>query len=232
MENISNYLTNISLMSYLVVFIAGVAVSFTPCVYPLIPIIVGVIGSSREKSRGRNFILSFSYVLGLALTFSILGLVAAMTGRFFGQFQSSALAHIIVGNVIILFGLALLNVIPLPTSLLYKAGVGKARKGGSVFAVFLMGVLSGFVAAPCTVPVLGALLAYVATSQNIIFGFSLLFTFALGLGALLILIGTFAGVLVSLPRLEKQMHLIQKMIAFAMILLGEYYIFRAGLLSI
>lgn len=232
MEGISVYLSNISLMTYLVIFIAGMATSVTPCVYPLIPIIVGVIGSSGEKSRWRNFILSFSYVLGMALTFSILGLTAAITGRLFGQFQSSVLAHIIAGNVIILFGLALLNVIPLPTSLLYKAGVGKPRKGGSVFAVFLMGVLSGVVAAPCTAAVLGALLTYVAASQNIVFGFSLLFTFALGLGALLILIGTFTGILVSLPRLEKQMYLIQKIIAFAMILLGEYFIFRAGLLSI
>lgn len=232
MENLPNYLTNISLMSYLFVFIAGVAVSFTPCVYPLIPIIVGVVGSSRERSRGRNFILSFSYVLGMAVTFSILGLVAAMTGRLFGQLQSSALAHIIVGNIIILFALALLDVIPLPTFLLHRAGVGKVKKGGSVFPAFLMGVLSGFVAAPCTTAVLGALLAYVAASQNIIFGFSLLFTFALGLGTLLILIGTFTGILTGLPRLEKQMHLIQKILALAMILLGEYFIFRAGLLSI
>lgn len=155
-----------------------------------------------------------------------------MTGRLFGQVQSSALAHIIVGGIIILFGLALLNVIPLPTFLLSRAGAGKVRKGGKIFPAFLMGVASGFVAAPCTVAVLGALLAYVATTQNIVFGFTLLFTFAIGLGTLLTLIGTFTGILASLPKLERWMRIIQRALAFAMIILGGYFIFKAGLLSI
>lgn len=232
MENFSHYLSNISVMTYLAVFVGGVVTSFTPCVYPLIPIVVGVIGSSKEKSRWRNFILSFSYCLGMALTFAILGAVAAMTGRLFGQLQSSPLAHIIVGNIIILFALALLDVIPLPIFLLSRAGAGKIRKSGSVLPVFFMGIASGFVTAPCTAAVLGALLAYVATTQNVIFGFSLLFTFALGMGTLLIIIGTFAGIVTSLPRLRKWMPIIQKTLALAMILLGEYFIFRAGLLSI
>lgn len=232
MEDISSYLTNISAMTYLAVFIGGLAVSFTPCVYPLIPIIVGIIGSSKEKSRWRNLILSFSYVLGMALTFSILGMMAAMTGRLFGELQTSPVAHIIVGGIIILFALALLDVVPLPTFLLNRAGAGKIVKGSLAFPVFLMGFASGFVAAPCTAAVLGALLAYVATTQNVIFGFTLLFTFAAGLGVPLILFGTFAGILVNLSKLAKWMQLIQKVIAFAMIILGGYFIFKAGMLSI
>ncbi|HIE44515.1 MAG TPA: hypothetical protein EYP78_06970 [Candidatus Omnitrophica bacterium] len=232
MENISNYLSNISFLSYLVVFIGGVATSFTPCVYPLIPIIIGVIGSSQEKSKFRNFILSFSYVLGIALTFSILGMVAAMTGRLFGELQSSPIAHIIVGNIIIFFGLALLDVITIPTFLLSRAGAGKIIKGRSIFPIFLMGVASGFVAAPCTAAVLGALLAYVATTQNVVSGFTLLFTFAIGLGTLLLIIGTFAGILTTIQKSEKAMGIVQKVIAFGMILLGEYFIFKAGLLGI
>ncbi|MBL7084624.1 MAG: sulfite exporter TauE/SafE family protein [Candidatus Omnitrophica bacterium] len=230
MGDISNYLTDISAITYLVVFIGGVATSFTPCIYPLIPIIVGVIGSSQEKSRGRNFILSFSYVLGMALTFSILGMVAAMTGRLFGQVQSSPLAHIIVGSIIILFALALLNVIPLPTFSLNRAGAGRVKQTGSIPAVFFMGLASGFITVPCTVAISGALLAFVATTQNIIFGFSLLFTFALGIGVLLILIGTFAGILTGLPKAKKWMRIIQKALALAMILLGGYFIFKATLL--
>lgn len=231
MENIQNYLTNISLITYIVVLLGGVAASFTPCVYPLIPIIVSVIGATKEKSKLKNFILSFSYVLGVAFTFAILGMIAAMTGRLFGQFQSSPLAHLIVGNIMIFFGLALLNVFPLPTFLLTRTGAGKVRKGG-LMSVFFMGLASGFVAAPCTAAVLGALLAYVATTQNIMFGFTLLFTFAIGLGTLLILIGTFAGILTTLPASEKLMRIIEKIIAFGMIILGEYFIFRAGVLSI
>ena len=232
MEGISVYLSNISAMTYLMVFIAGIATSVTPCVYPLIPIIVGVIGSSQAKSRWRNFVLSSSYVLGMALTFSILGMAAAITGRLFGELQTNPIAHIIVGSIIILFALALLDVVPLPTFLLHRIGAGKIVKGSSAFPVFLMGFASGFIAAPCTAAVLGALLTYVATTQNTIFGFTLLFTFAIGMGTLLVLIGTFTGILAAIPKSEKFMRIVQKVIAFAMILLGEYFIFRAGLLSI
>ncbi len=230
MENIQSYLTNISPLTYIVVLIGGVITSFTPCVYPLIPIIVGVIGARKEKSKLRNFILSFTYVLGIAFTFSILGMIAAMTGSFFGEIQSSSLAHLIVGNIIILFGLALLNVITLPTFLLSRAGAGRVRKGG-MLSVFIMGVASGFVASPCTAAVLGALLAYVATTQSVVFGFTLLFTFAIGLGTVLILIGTFTGILTALPKSEKLMRIIERGLAFAMIILGEYFIFRAGMLN-
>lgn len=230
MENFANYLSNISLISYLIAFVGGLAASFTSCVYPLIPIIIGVIGSTKEKSRVRNFILSFSYVLGMALTFSLLGMFAALTGRLFGQLQTSVLAHLIVGNIIILFGLVLLNVIHLPTFLLHRVGAGKVIQGCSVYTVFFMGTVSGFVAAPCATAVLGALLTYVATTQNVIFGFTLLFTFALGLGALLIFIGTFTGILIGLAKTEKLMLIIQKTLGFAMILWGEYFIFRAGIL--
>ncbi len=224
MGTISNYLTDISIMTYLVVFLGGLAVSFTPCVYPLIPIILGVVGSSRNKSRGRNFILSFSYVLGLALTFSILGLAAAMTGRLFGQFQSSLLVQIIAGSIIILFGLVLLDVVPLPTFWLNKIGVGKVKRGSSIPLALLMGALSGLIAAPCATAVLGALLAYVAAKQNIIFGFTLLFTFATGLGMLLLIIGSFSGILSALPKSAKWAQIIQKVIALALIILGGYLI--------
>ena len=232
MGDISQYLANISIFTYAAVFIGGVAASFTPCVFPLIPIIVGVIGSSKESSKLRNFLLSLSYCAGMALTFSILGMLAALTGKLFGQLQSSPLAHIIVGNIIIFFGLALVDVVPLPTFLLSKAGVGKIRKGGGGLGAFLMGFASGFVAAPCTAAVLAALLTYVATTQNVIIGGTLLFTFAVGLSTLLILIGTFTGILAAIPKSEKVMVIMQKVLAFAMILLGEFFIFRAGLLSL
>ncbi len=232
MENISYYLENISIVTFVVIFLGGVATSFTPCVYPLIPIIAGVVGSSQDKSRLKSFVLSVSYVLGMAITFSVLGIVAAMTGKLFGQLQSSPIAHLIVGNVIILFALALLDIIPLPAFMLAKAGAGKVVKGGNVFSVFIMGLVSGFVAAPCTAAVMGALLAYTATTQNPVLGFSFLFVFALGLGTLLIIIGTFTGVLTALPKSEKLMKTVQKVFALLMILLGEYFIFKAGFLSL
>lgn len=230
--NISVSLENISIVTYFIVFAGGIAASFTPCIYPLIPIIVGVIGSSGEKSKLKNFFLALSYVLGMAVTFSILGMIAAITGKLFGQMQTSPVAHLIVGNIMILFGLVLLGVIHLPLFMLSSVGAGKVRKGGTVFPVFLMGAASGFVAAPCTAAVLGALLAYVATTQNVVFGFSLLFVFAVGLGTLLIIIGTFTGMIAAARKLDKFMVVMEKIIGFGMILLGEYFVFRAGFLSV
>jgi len=232
MQDIGYYLSNISLVTYIVVFLGGVATSFTPCIFPLVPLVVGIIGSSKGgASRMKGFVLSSMYVLGMALTFSILGIVAAMTGKLFGQVQTSPLAHLIVGNVIIFFALVLLDVIPLPVFLLQRAGVGKIVKGKGLLPVFLMGMVSGLIASPCAAAVLGALLTYVAATQNVVLGFSFLFVFALGFGTLLIVIGTFTGVLSIIPRSEKVMRVIQKVFAIGMILLGEYFIFRAGSLS-
>lgn len=231
MENINEYLNNISFLTFVFIFAGGVLTSFTPCVFPLIPIVVGVIGGASGTSRWKNFILSLAYVLGMAVTFSVLGMVAALTGKLFGQIQSSPTAHVIVGSFIILFGLALVDVIPMPTFLLSKAGAGRVGKGGSFFSVFLMGAASGFVAAPCTAAVLAAVLTFVASTQNIVLGFSLLFVFALGLGTLLVLVGTFTGVVAALKKSEKWALIIQKVMALFMIALGCYFIFQAGKLS-
>ena len=228
----TDQITNITFITFVVVFLGGVMTSFTPCAYPLIPIIAGVVGSSREQSKLRNFILSLCYVLGMAITFSILGIVAALTGRFFGQVQSSPVAHLIVGSVIIIFALSLLNVIHLPVFLLNRMGAGKAIKGGRLFPAFFMGITSGLIAAPCATAVLGAVLAYAASTQNAILGFSLLFTFAIGLGTLLIVVGTFTGVLAGLSGVSKWMKIVEKIMAFAMIALGCYFIFKAGALSV
>jgi len=232
MENIVYYLNNISPMTYLVVFFGGVAMSLTPCIFPLIPVVVGVIGASKGgASRSRGFVLSSIYVFGMAFTFSVLGLVAAMTGKLFGQVQTSPYAHLIVGNVIIIFALVMLDVIHLPVFLLQKAGAGKIFKGKGILPVFLMGMVSGLIASPCAAAVLGVLLTYVASTQNVVLGFSFLFVFALGFGTILIAIGTFAGILPLVSKSEKVMLVIQKIFAFGMILLGEYFIFRAGILT-
>ncbi|MBN2097285.1 MAG: sulfite exporter TauE/SafE family protein [Candidatus Omnitrophica bacterium] len=227
MENLSYYLDNISLLTYFIVLVAGVATSFTPCVYPLIPILIGVISAKGASSRLRNFLLSLIYVVGLALTFAVLGVIAATSGRLFGEFQTSPIAHLIAGVAIILFSLALLDILPLPTFLLSRVGVGRVSKRPSALSVFLMGIASGFICAPCTAAVLGALLTYVATTQNIVFGFTLLFTFALGFGSILIIVGTFAGILTSLSKLQKWMNVIQRVLALALVVLGGYFIYKA-----
>jgi thiol:disulfide interchange protein DsbD len=226
LQNFSQYLTEVSPLAYLVSFLGGVWASFTPCVYPIIPILVGVIGATGSQSRLRGFRLSVAFVLGMALTYSFLGLFAALTGRIFGQLTTHPVAYLAVGNLILLFALSMLGLfeIRLP------GGWGQAKPGEKkgAWAVFLMGASSGVVAAPCTVPVLGALLTFVAQTRNLVFGFTLLFTFAIGLGILLIILGTFTGIVASLPKSGAWLVRLKQAFGVLLLIVAEFFFFQAG----
>jgi thiol:disulfide interchange protein DsbD len=226
-QNFSQYLNQTSPLAYVVSFLGGVAASFTPCVYPILPILIGVIGGTTSQSRFRGFVLSLTFVLGMALTYSIFGLIAAFTGTIFGRLTIHPFAFLIVGNICLVFALSMLGLfeIQLPGSW-GKATTGTAQRG--ILTVFIMGMSSGMVAAPCTVPVLGVLLTFVAQSQNLIFGFSLLFAFAMGLGILLILLGTFTGLLASLPKSGNWMVRIRQAFGVFLIVVAEFFLIRAG----
>ena len=210
---------------FVLAFGAGVLVSFSPCVYPLLPITVGCIGASTQKDRFHSFLLSLIYVLGMAITYCILGVFASLTGKIFGQISSSPISFFIIGNICIIFGLSMLGVFEmhLPNFFLNK---GKGRK--SKFTVFLLGATSGLIVGPCTAPVLGAILVYVATKQNLFYGMFLLFSFAYGMGALLILSGTFSGLLANMPKSGKWMYTIERFGGVLLILAGEYFLINAG----
>lgn len=234
-ENLINYLeSSIQSSPILAVFIsllAGILTSFTPCIYPLIPVTLGFIGAKGSETRLRGLYLSLMYVLGLAIVYSFLGAFAALTGKFFGQIQTNPWAYFIVANIYILFGLAMLGVININFSWLSKIRVsGKKNKGG--LSAVLFGGSSALIAAPCSAPVLGVLLTYVGTKQNIFFGLLMLFFFAFGLGFILILIGTFTGLMVSFPKSGPWMVGIKKGMGILMILMGEYLLFKMGQLMI
>lgn len=210
---------------FLLAFGAGVLVSFSPCVYPLLPITIGYIGSSSQKDKFHAFLLSLIYVLGMAITYCILGVFASLTGKIFGQISSHPVSFFVIGNICIIFGLSMLGVFEmhLPNFFLNRIK-GKKTK----FSVFLLGLTSGLIVGPCTVPVLGAILVFVATKQNLFYGIFLLFSFAYGMGALLILAGTFSGVLVNMPKSGKWMYTIEQLGGVLLILAGEYFLVNMG----
>lgn len=215
------------LLSIGLCFLGGILASLSPCIYPLLPVVASFVGSRTvgEKTRFKAFSLSLFYVLGMALVYSGLGMIAALTGSFFGQISTNPWALFVVANIMILFGLNILEVLPLPM-LSLQSGSGESRKG--LFGAFLLGAASGLVASPCTAPVLGVVLTYVATQQSLVTGAVLLFVFSLGLGMLLIVAGTFSGVLLTLPKPGNWMNWIKKGLGLAMIGLGEYFLIQAG----
>jgi thiol:disulfide interchange protein DsbD len=207
--------------AFLLVFGGGILTSLTPCVYPLIPITVSVFGAGESTNRFRSFLLSVTYVLGIALTYAILGMAVAQTGAVFGEIMADARVIIPVCAVLIVLGLSMIGLyeIRLPHAVQNKLN----RVGGVGFAgAFGMGTVAGIIAAPCTGPALGAVLAYIATTSDIFLGFWLMLTYALGMGLLFIVIGTFSGVI--LPRSGVWMYVLENIFGVAIITVALYFL--------
>src|SRR5256886_10910324 len=182
-------------------FGAGLVTSLTPCISPMTPLPAGILSgtSAGQPSRARALRLTLTYAGGLAFFYAVLGLVAGLTGSLFGTVSASPWARFAIGNLLLVFGLAMLDVFPLsaPRRLLaWAAGLS----GGSYPAVFLLGATSGIVAAPCGAPAFAAVLTWVATTRSAVLGFVYLFVFSLGMTALLVVVGLFSGALAALPR--------------------------------
>ena len=200
--------------------------SFSPCVYPLVPIILGFIGVKAGTSRLRGLVLSLIYVSGLAVTYSILGLIASLTGRLFGQISAHPISFLVIGNACIIAGLSFFDIINISFKGLRLQSKIKMR--GDILSAFLLGLASGLIAGPCTAPALGTILLYVATKQNIFYGASLLFVFAYGMGFLLILVGTFSAVFVNLSRSGIWLTRLKKLSGFILLGIGEFFLIKAG----
>jgi thiol:disulfide interchange protein DsbD len=218
-----------SLGTFAALFAAGVATSLTPCIYPMIPITAGVIAgaSAGTRSTRRAVGLTLTYVVGMALLYAALGLFAGLSGSLFGTVSSSPWARLATGNLLLVFALAMLGVFPMtaPARLLAWAA---NLKGGSYPAALLMGATSGVVAAPCGAPAFAAVLTWVATTRSGVLGFAYLFVFALGMSALLVVVGLFSGTLSALPRSGRWMEWIKKGAGVVLLGMAEYYLILAG----
>jgi thiol:disulfide interchange protein DsbD len=209
-------------------FAGGVLASFTPCTYPMMPITVAFIGGKANGSRRRGFLLSVFYVMGMSLVYSALAVFAALTGQLFGAITASPWTYLIVGNMCLFFGLVMLEAVPLaPPGFLNNLKVA-AFSGHDVFTSMILGGASALVVSTCTTPILGVLLAMVAARHQVFLGIGMLFAFSVGLGALVIVVGTFTGLLASLPRSGKWMLRIQRIFGIVMILVAEYFLIKIG----
>ena len=125
-SNLSGYLQGSVLLAFVASYLGGIVISFTPCTYPLIPVTIGFIGARSSSSKLQGFLLSLFYVGGLALTYSILGGVAALSGKLFGQIQTTPWVYLIMANLCLIMGLSMLDVftisLPIPQKLMDFSG--------------------------------------------------------------------------------------------------------------
>ena len=229
---ISSQLSTSPLLAVGVLFIAGVLTSLTPCIYPMIPITAAIVGGQSvgemRPPRSRVVLLTLAYVAGLAIIYASLGVVAGMTGTIFGTISTNPWLYFAMANVLMLAALSMLDVIPvrLPARLMQRAST--AGTAGRASGAFVMGAVSGLVAAPCGAPVMAAVLTWVTTTQRAAMGFVYLLSFSLGMCALLVAVGLFSGVVTRLPKAGAWMVWVKRGFALVMIGVAEYYLVKMG----
>ena len=214
-----------------VLFLAGVLTSLTPCIYPMIPITAAIVGGTSAgaaPSRGRVVALTLTYVLGLSVVYSALGLFAGMSGTLFGTVSSNPWLYFLMANLLIVAGLGMLDVIPvrIPASIMKRAAT--TGEGGRLAGALVMGMMSGLVAAPCSAPVMAAVLTWVTTTKSAVLGFAYLFSFSVGMCALLVVVGLSSGAVTKLPRAGTWMVWVKRIFALIMLGVAEYYLLKAG----
>lgn len=208
--------------------IIGISIAFTPCVLPMYPLITSIILGQRQRSSdGRTLALAISYVQGMALTYTLLGVMVAATGL---QFQALLQhAYILIGLSLLFMVLALsmfgIYDLQLPTSLQTKlTHWSNYQQGGKLFSVFIMGAIAGLICSPCTTAPLAAILLYIAQNGNLYTGAVTLYLYALGMGIPLILITVFGNNI--LPRSGPWMVYIKQAFGFVILAMPIFLLER------
>lgn len=208
-------------ISLLFIFLGGLALNLTPCVYPMIPITVGYFGGQTEGKTSRLFLLGILYMLGMALTYSVIGVVTSLSGAVFGTLMQNP--YVIAGIVVLFIVLALSQFgvyeFQLPQSWVAKAG---GAKGGR-FGAFFMGLTMGIVAAPCIGPFVLGLVTYVAAKGDPFYGFLMFFVLALGLGFPYLILALFSGKIKNLPRSGEWMEGVKHIFGFLLLAMAIYF---------
>ena len=233
--DITTLLSSRPVVALPLVFVGGVLTSLTPCIYPMIPITASLVGgqtSGVATPRWRPLTLTLSYVLGLALVYAALGLFAGLSGTLFGTVSTNPWLYFGMANLLVIAALAMVDVIPvrIPQGIAQRAA--NAGSGGQLVGTFAMGAASGLVAAPCSAPVMAAVLTWVSTTHSAVLGFIYLFVFSLGMSTLLVAVGLSAGTLSRLPRAGAWMMWVKKIFAIIMLGAAEYYLIKMGQLLI
>jgi thiol:disulfide interchange protein DsbD len=222
-----------------VLFAGGVLTSLNPCIYPMIPITAAIVGGQEVagvndgmRRRSRPILLTLTYVIGLASVYSLLGVFAGLTGTLFGTVSTNPWLYFAMANLLLLTALAMFDVVPVPVPRAWVERAANAGSAGRFSGAFVMGAVSGLVAAPCGAPIMAAVLTWVTTTQSGALGFVYLFSFSLGMCALLVIVGVSSGALARLPRSGVWMVRVKRAFGIVMLGVAQYYLIKMGQLLI
>ena len=210
------------LLSFILVFLGGLALNLTPCVYPLIPITLGYFGGQSESKTSRLFALAVIYVTGMAITYSVIGVVTALSGSLFGALLQNPFVLIGIALVLVALSLSMFGLYEFQLPASWMAKFGEARSG--YFGALFMGLTMGIVAAPCIGPFVVGLLTFVGAKGDPVFGFFIFFVLALGLGFPYIFLAVFSGKIKSLPRSGEWLIAVKKIFGFVLIGMAIYFL--------
>lgn len=209
-------------------FLAGILVSFSPCSYPLIAVTLGIVGTTSLNSRIKSFFLSLIYVSGIVLVYTVLGLVASLTGALLEPLYVNPVTYLILTIFFIVFGLAQLGIIKLQIPYFHRTT--PLNKEKNKISIFLFGVISGFAIIPCNFPVLGTIFSLISLKRDLIYGFFSLFLFSLGYGIIFLVLGTSTSLIQKLPRYNIWFKIIRLILGIILILIGFYFLTKTMLL--
>jgi len=213
-----------SLLAFVLVFLGGVVTSIGPCNIATIPLIVGYVGGSHNLTRPRSFTLSLAFAVGLALTFMLLGVAAALIGGLIGA--ATRWWYYLVAAICFVIGLNMLGVLRFNLSMAF-GGLRERIGLKGIPGALALGLVSGLVASQCATPVLVAILTYVMAKGALLYGAALLFVYALGRGVPVVLAGTFTGALKSLQKLGRWSEVIEKASGAIVLAVGLYFLWIA-----
>ncbi len=210
------------LVSFILIFLGGLALNLTPCIYPLIPITIGYFGGQAHGKKGGVVAHAVLYVLGMAVTYSILGLIAAMTGSLFGAALQMPLVLIAIAAIMVALALSMFGLYEFRLPSFITQMAGGSKKG--FLGTFFMGLTVGLVAAPCIGPFVLGLLTYVGEMGNALLGFLMFFVLALGLGVPFLFLAIFSGGIDRLPRSGAWMVWVRSIFGFILIGMAIYFL--------
>ncbi len=221
-----------ALVAILLAYVAGLGLCLTPCVYPLIPVTMSLVGATSGRSKLDGLVRSLVYVFGISLTYCAVGVMAALTGGLFGSVMQHPAVYVVLAVIFVLLAGAMFDWYTFDVaSARLQQWQGRLRGKAGLVGIMLIGVLSGAAATACAAPIIAAIFAYVGQKGSVLMGLAMFFALAWGLGTPLVFLGTFTGLAQSLPKSGEWLVTVKHIFGLALLGAAVYFVGRSRLLS-